>query len=280
MARPLRIELAGGLYHVTSRGVKQGAIYLSDSDRVKWLALLGEVCKRFNWICHAYCEMTNHYHIVIETPEANLSRGMRHLNGVYTQYVNRTHQRVGRVFHGRFKSILMEKDNYLLELVRNVVLNPVRANMVRQPEKWPWSSHNAMIGNAEAPEWLQIDWLLSQFGKSRRHARDKYRDFVTAGVGLPSTWGGLENQIFLGSEPFVRAPQNKVKDAGDINEMPRAQRHAQAKPLEYYEQRHRDESVAMAEAYKSGDYSLKAIADHFGVHYSTVSRAVKYGEKN
>ena len=95
MARPLRIELAGGLYHVTSRGDRREAIYLDDGDRRGWLDLLGEVCERFNWRCHAYCQMTNHYHLVVETPEGNLANGMRHLNGVYTQHVNRTHRRVG-----------------------------------------------------------------------------------------------------------------------------------------------------------------------------------------
>ncbi len=111
MARPLRLELAGSLYHVTSRGDGREDIYLSDEDRIAWLDILGQVCERFNWVCHAYCLMSNHYHLVIETPEANLSKGMRHLNGVYTQRFNRTHHRVGHVFQGRFKAILVEKDS-------------------------------------------------------------------------------------------------------------------------------------------------------------------------
>ena len=126
MARPLRIELSGGLYHVTSRGDRRENIYFSEDDRRAWLEVFGQVCERFNWVCHAYCQMTNHYHIVVETPEGNLSQGMRQLNGVYTQLVNRAHGRVGHVFQGRFKGILVEKDAYLLELSRYVVLNPVR----------------------------------------------------------------------------------------------------------------------------------------------------------
>ncbi|WP_223261204.1 transposase [Methylophilus medardicus] len=141
MARPLRIELEDGLYRVTSRGDGQEDIYLSDDDRLLWLDLLGEVCKRFNWVCHAYYQMSNHYHMVIETAEANLSRGMRHLNGVYTQRFNRSHQRVGHVFHGRFKAIVVDKDAYLLELSRYVVFNPVRAHMVDHACDWPWSSY-------------------------------------------------------------------------------------------------------------------------------------------
>ena len=127
MARPLRLELAGALYHITSRGDGREDIFLSDDDRLAWLDTLAQICKRFNWICHAYCQMTHHYHLLIETPDANLSKGMRQLNGVYTQRFNRTHARVGQVFQGRFKTILVHKDSYLLEHARYIVLNPLRA---------------------------------------------------------------------------------------------------------------------------------------------------------
>ena len=130
MARPLRIEFDGALYHVTSRGNKREDIYLDDIDRLIFLDVLAEVCRRFNWVCHAYCQMTNHYHLLIETPDANLSLGMRHLNGVYTQKFNYHHDRVGHVFQGRYKGILVEKEAHLLELARYIVLNPVRARMV------------------------------------------------------------------------------------------------------------------------------------------------------
>jgi len=106
MARSLRIELSGGLCHVTSRGDRREDIFLSNEDREDWLELIGQVCARFNWRCHAYCQMTNHYHLVVETPEGNLAHGMRHLNGVYTQSFNRRPHRVGHVFQGRYKAIL------------------------------------------------------------------------------------------------------------------------------------------------------------------------------
>ena len=109
MSRPLRIELSGELYHITSRGDRREDIYLSGTDRQQWLEIFGKVCKRFNWICHSYCLMGNHYHMVVEIIEGNLAKGMRQLNGVYTQYFNRTHQRVGHVFHGRYKGILVEE---------------------------------------------------------------------------------------------------------------------------------------------------------------------------
>ncbi len=129
MSRPLRLELSGGLYHVTSRGDGREDIYLTDADRKVWLVVFANVCARFNWACHAWCQMSNHYHILIETPEANLAQGMRQLNGVYTQRFNRGHSRVGHVFRGRYKAILVERDSYLLELARYVVLNPLRAGM-------------------------------------------------------------------------------------------------------------------------------------------------------
>ena len=128
MARPIRIEFAGALYHITSRGDRREAIYEDDTDRFRFLEVLGEVVERFNWRCHAYCLMTNHYHLVVETVDGNLSKGMRQLNGVYTQWSNRRHRRTGHLFQGRYKAILVDSEAYLLELARYVVLNPVRAH--------------------------------------------------------------------------------------------------------------------------------------------------------
>ncbi len=275
MARPLRIALSGGLYHVTSRGDRREDIYFGAADRHAWLQLLGQVCERFNWVCHAYCQMTNHYHLVVETPEGNLAAGMRQLNGVYTQQVNRTHRRVGHVFQGRYKAILVEKDSCLLELARYAVLNPVRARMVHDPSAWPWSSHRAMIGQPATPEWLKTDWILGQFSSKRHRAIAGYIDFVRAGVGLPSLWEQLHHQIYLGSEQFVQRVQREVDSLETLEEVPRAQRRPVARPLDYYADCHHDTQRAMAEAYLSGDYTMKAIADHFDVHYTTVSRAVK-----
>lgn len=161
MARPLPIEFAGALYRLTSRGDRREDIYLDDADREEFLQIFAEVCERFGWACHAYCLMTNHYHLVIETREGTSSRGMRQLNGVYTQRFNQRHRRVGHVFQGRYKAILVQKEAYLLELARYVVLNPVRAGMARAAREWPWSSYRATAGEVEVPCWLSADWLLS-----------------------------------------------------------------------------------------------------------------------
>jgi REP element-mobilizing transposase RayT len=141
MARPLRIEYPGALYHVTSRGDRQEAIVEDDPDRTAFLNVLGEVISRFRWRCHAYCLMGNHYHLMIETPEGNLTKGMRQLNGVFTQWSNRRHKRSGHLFQGRYKAILVDRDSYFLELARYIVLNPVRAAMVTHPSRWQWSSY-------------------------------------------------------------------------------------------------------------------------------------------
>ncbi len=278
MARPLRLELAGALYHVTSRGDGREDIYLSDDDRTAWLETLAQVCERFNWVCHAYCQMTNHYHLVVETPDANLSKGMRQLNGVYTQFFNRNHQRVGHVFQGRFKAILVERDNYLLELARYVVLNPLRARMVRQLDNWPWSSYLATCAKVAKPEWLQCDFILSQFSAQRARAIAKYVAFVHEGKGLPSVWDQLQGQVYLGSDAFVAKMQAIVDKQPTLTEVPRAQRRALVRALSDFAQKH-DRNEAIALAYLSGQHTMAAIAEHFGVHYTTVSRLVKAHEE-
>jgi putative transposase len=276
MSRPLRLELSGGLYHVTSRGDRREDIYLDDLDREAWLEVLGQVCERYHWAIHAWCQMTNHYHLVIETSEGNLSAGMRQLNGVYTQKVNNRHRRVGHVFQGRFKGILVERDSYLLELARYVVLNPVRAGMVRDVRKWKWSSYHAMVGTTSRPAWLQADWILGQFGRGRVRQIQRYVQFVQEGVRGQPIWEQLKGQVFLGSESFVQSMQRELEAAAKHTdrEIPRLQRRALARSLDYYKNEFEDEKSGMAAAYATGDYTLQAIADAFGVHYSTVSRAV------
>jgi putative transposase len=278
MSRPLRIELAGGLYHVTSRGDRREAIYRDGQDRADWLAVLGEVCGRFDWRCHAYCEMTNHYHFVVETPQANLSKGMRQLNGVYTQQFNRRRGLVGHLLQGRFKGILVERDSYLLELSRYVVLNPVRAEMVSQASEWAWSSYRAMVGMEPAPTWLVTDWVLGQFGPDRASAQARYAAFVADGVGQRSVWEGLRHQVFLGGEGFAEGHIGASAPRGRLREVPRAQRRPLAKPLAAFSAAYPERREAMARAFGTGVYTMQEIADFFGVHYATVSRAVRWLE--
>jgi len=277
MARPLRIEFAGALYHVTSRGDRRESIFEDDKDRRMLLDVLAEVVQRFNWVCHAYCLMTNHYHLVVETVEGNLSKGMRQLNGVYTQASNRRHRRVGHLFQGRFKGILVDRDAYLQELSRYVVLNPVRAGMIESPEQWPWSSYRAMIGETPAPKWLAVDAMLSVFGTRREDAHRNYQRFVLESLGgdRGSIWEGLRQQIYLGDEGFVERMQRRAQARGDTLTIPQAQRRPPAPSLEEIAARNRERNVAMVAAYATGAYSYREIAAYFGVHLATVGRVVR-----
>lgn len=278
MSRPLRIEWAGGLYHVTSRGDRREAIVEDDADRRAWVRVLGECCERFGWRVHAWCLMSNHYHVLLETPEPNLSLGMRHLNGVWSQEFNRRHRRVGHVFQGRFKAIMVEREAYLRELARYVVLNPVRAGMVNDAGDYAWSSYRATAGTATAgepaPEWLETDALLALFGATRVAARNAYVDFVRSGVGLPGIWEQLQAQVFLGSPEFMREMQARLAADAPLREVPLQQRRAPRLPLAAYRTAGLSRNEAMARAFRSGHYRQREIAEFFGVHVATVSRAV------
>ena len=220
MARPLRIEFPGALYHVTTRGNARGDIFVDDRDRHGFLAVLGQVVARWRWLCHAYCLMGNHYHLIVETRDANLARGMRQLNGLYTQRLNRRHGRVGHVFQGRYAAILVERDSHLLELARYVVRNPVRAGLVDRAEAWPWSSYRAMIGRGARPAWLHCDWLLRQFAGEPAQARLAYRAFVSEGPEGRDPWRDLAGQIYLGGAGFVRSMLARAGDGGERVEIP------------------------------------------------------------
>ena len=275
MARPLRIEFANALYHVTARGDRREPIVEDDTDRSTFVNVLGEVVERFHWRCHAYCLMTNHYHLVVETPEANLSKGMRQLNGMYTQATNRRHQRSGHMFQGRFKAILVDKDTYLLALARYVVLNPVRAGMAKHPREYRWSSYRAMVGQVPVPAWLQTDGLLAQFGARRAEARRRYSEFVLAGRKAESIWSELRQQIYLGDEKFIERMQRKAKPQGDTLSIPRAHRRAPAPSLPALAAKYRDRDKAIVNAYATGAYSYREIAEHFDLHLATVGRIIR-----
>ena len=200
---------------------------------------------------------------------------MRQLNGVYTQAFNRSHHRVGHVFQGRYRGIIVQKENYLLELARYVVLNPVRARMVDSPEKWPWSSFRATVGEEPAPEWLEIRSILAWFGAEESEAVDDYLRFVAEGRDVPSPWVQLKHQVFLGSDTFVDSVMRKVPSGRDLREVPQSRPRPQAQPLEDYARAHPERNRAILAAYSSGGYTLRQIGDYFGIHYSRVSKIVR-----
>jgi hypothetical protein len=199
---------------------------------------------------------------------------MRQLNGVYTQDFNRSHGRSGHVFQGRYKAVLIDQNDYLLEVARYIVLNPVRARMVRDAKNYGWSSYSATAGLAEVQGGLFTDWLLSQFGKRKSNAQKKYVEFVVAGKGQPSPFENVKHQAYLGSDEFVNNMINKItsnvnpNNLRDLREIPVAQRTPMAKTLEQYNTQEVDRNTAMQVAFNSGAYTQKAIADFYGLHYS------------
>ena len=275
MARPLRIEFAGALYHVTARGNAQADIFVDDADRQQFLGLLHHTVDRCDWYCHAYCLMGNHYHLLIETASPTLAKGMKFLNGTYTQTFNRRHQRVGHVFQGRYKAILVQKDAHLLELARYIVLNPVRAQMVHTARDWPWSSYRATAGQVPPLACLTTDWVLAGFAKTQAVAQQRYREFVQQGKGQPAPWQQLKNQIYLGDDDFVEDMQCKLDPGQSLKDIPKKQKQSAVKPLSYYAERYKERDKSMAHAYRSGHYTLEQVGAHFGVSYATVSRAVR-----
>jgi len=282
MARPLRLEFPGAIYHVTSRGNAQQNIFADDEDRRFFLDTLSKVAQRFKWICHAYCLMDNHYHVVIETLEGKLSIGMRQLNGIYTQNFNLRHRRTGPAMQGRFKAILIERDSFLLEMCRHVVLNPLRTKTVRQPEKYRWSSYQATAGLIEAPDFLSCEWIMRQFGKQKKRAQLQYRDYVASGTGKPSPWMNLRRQILLGSDKFVANLASLLKDAGQIREFHLQQRHANRPSLERLFAKIKDKAQRndrIRAAHIDHLYSLNEIGQFVGLHFATVSKIANAGKQ-
>ena len=282
MARPLRIEFAGAIYHVTSRGDRKEPIFEDDLDRQNLLEVVAQSLGRYDAQMLAFCLMGNHYHFVIYTAQPNLSRLMRHINGVYTQRYNRRHAKTGHLFEGRFKAILVDRDAYLFEVCRYVELNPTRAGWVKDPADWPWSSYRAHIGAAAAPSWLDEDGLLGYVlgeapatAQLRRLAQKRYQNLVDQAKGVELWPTGLRQQIYLGDEDFVErmqsmAPAQRI-GAGEV---PKAQRHGPRTFSDWLaDSAGRDEAIFSA--CTRGGLTLTAVAKELGLSVSRVSRIVR-----
>ena len=260
------------------------SITLQELRRELFLATLSQVVERFHWICHAYCLMNNHYHLVIETPDGNLSKGMRQLNGVSTQTLNRRHHRVGHLFQGRFRGILVQKESHFLEVCRYVVLNPVRAKAVDHPRMWAWSSYQATGGLAHIPRCLKVNEILSHFGQRRSSAQQKYRSYVAEGISGATIWENLEAQSLLGLEGFAEALRGHVTDKRKAREIPKGQRLIGRPSLEkLFKERRKRKTVRdrqISDAVNQYSYSQIEVARHIKLHYSTVSRLIKSVDKN
>ena len=281
MARPLRIEFPGAGYHVTSRGDRREPIFVDDEDRHGLLQVVAQALSRFDAEALSYCLMGNHYHFVLHTRQANLSLLMRHINGVYTQSFNRRHNKVGHLFQGRFKAILVDRDAYLLEVCRYVDLNPVRARMVRKPEAWAWSSYRAHVGQAVAPEWLDTEGLHAYLlgrpvrtAADRRRAADRYARLV-ASVPDASLWDSvLRQQIYLGDEAFVERMQAlaEPRNSTDVD-IPKIQRR-KSRTLAQWMERCENREQALYNAHTQSAMTMSAIAREIGLSISRVSRLI------
>lgn len=274
MARPLRIEFDGAFYHVTSRGNTRNNIFFENNDYLLFIDVLAQTCQRHNWRIHSYCLLTNHYHILVETPEGNLCAGMQQLNGVYTQRINRKHGRVGHLFQGRFKGILVDTESYYKTLVRYVLQNPVRANMVNSVEDYPWSSYCYIVGKSAAPKWFVLDDLLAHFNSAcNAKALAQFIVFVNEIESL-EIWECLRHQTILGDEVFAQQYLPSDAEQQKLTEVPKEQKRPTPMPLIFYQQTGVNRNDAILSAHQSGGYTMIQIANHFGLHYSTVSRII------
>ena len=239
-----------------ARGNARQRVFHDDRDRELFLGILARSAKRHALLVYAWCLMPNHYHLVVETPRGGLARAIHHLNGAYAQAFNRRHLRVGHLLQGRYKAILVQRESYLLELARYVVLNPVRAGICGRPEEFRWSSYRATAGLDPAPPFLWATVLLAQFGPEARTARARYRRFVAAGAGLPDP-SIRRRGIALDDDEFV---SRVMAETDATTEIPRAEREPIRPSLASLFEGHGERAIALA--HREHAYTLAQIAEH------------------
>jgi REP element-mobilizing transposase RayT len=274
MARPLRIQAPGLTYHVMARGNAGRAIYRDDEDRTQFLEVLGACAAVHRLICHAYCQMDTHYHVVLTTAEANLSKAIHDVNGTYATWWNRRHKRVGHVFQGRFRAQIVQEEGYLLEVCRYVALNPVRARLVARPEAWRWSSYRATTGMAARPDFLVTDFLLSHFGALEGSAGDRYRSYVEAAVVKPVRMPRRGAPV-IGDAEFVRRFRSKLRQPlRSVPLQPRWEDRPSLAQLFDGAAAKRERNARTILAFRVHRYSMRELARFLELDPSTISRIV------
>ena len=277
MTRSLRIEFPGALYHVFSRGNAKQSIFQSDEDRKRFLAILGAVVDRHNWIIHAYCLMGNHFHLLVETPDPNLSEGMHLLNGVYAQTYNQEHDRVGHLFQGRYGATLIDREEYFLQAACYIVLNPVKACKVEHPSLYRWSSYRGTAGGEKPPTFLTTNSILLCFAQDLPTAQRLYREFVDGGID-DEVSKKIESGRVCGGEEFLARMQELIKGKREIKDIPRLQRYAGRPHIAQILDGWRDLEDRNGRIFKAVHefgYTQKEAADHLGLAGSTVSEIIK-----
>lgn len=284
MARPLRLSFPGATYHIISRGNEQKQIYSSDSDYIKFLDLLARTKEKFDLKIFAYCLMTNHYHLLLETPQANISKAMQYLNSAYSGYYNARHKRVGHLLQGRYKAILVEKDNYLLELTRYIHLNPVRAKIVENPSAYRWSSYRVYEGREKTADWLSLSEVMEQFSANSQEAFQKYKEFVEDRLEekvKENLLSGVVYQCFLGGRRFVETMKAKVETPGSEVSYRKGLLAKDPQLLVNLVRKQKlgdrwEKKLSIYFLRRYSNMSLQEICDYFGGgHYSTVGQTVK-----
>jgi putative transposase len=274
MARPLRIQLPGLFYHVVARGNAKMPIFLDNTDRLRFLSELLDVTLDFYVQCHAFCLMSNHFHLVLRTLEANLSEAMRELNGNYASWWNRRHGRCGSVFQGRFHSPIVQDGRYFMNVSRYVVRNPLRAGLVDAVEQYPWSSYRATVGLSPSLPFLTTGHLLGSAEPAERRAAIRaYREFV--GCGDEGDLRRIRHAPVIGDQEYVARFAEHAEHASD--EVPMDARPIVRPPLgdiieADVDRQTRDAAIWTAHG---AGYSVTAIARFVGLHYAYVSRIVR-----
>ena len=276
MARPLRPEYAGAVYYVSSVGNRGQSVFQNSADGNAWIEVLEGVCRRFECRCFGYCLMSDGYHLVIETPKPNLSKAIRQLNGVYTQRSNRLHDTDGHVFRGRYKSIVVEKEKYLLPLMAHIFLLPLRAGFVKHPNQFKWSTCRYLYGKDEIPGHIDLEWFSEGFS-SDTESFDEFLDENLSRDVISET----RKQIYLGDDEFIELVQGRTNKGSSSKDIPKYQ---VTKPvssvISSLAQSGHSRDEAIARTYLTGDYTLREVADEVSVHYSVVSKIVSEYEKN
>jgi putative transposase len=272
MARQLRIQFPGALYHAYARGNARQPIFFDDHDRRLFLEELWRVCEHYDWVIWAYCLMRNHYHLLLETLKPTLSAGMRDLNGNVAQTVNRRHDRVGHLYQGRFKAKLVDDQAYLTRVSRYVVNNPVKDGLCASAADWRWSSYNDIAGRRRgAHPRLMVKATLARFNADPEIARSAYERFIAAATDdYPAP--NPDNPLIIGDDEFVqRVTAGRPQPSPEV---PRPE--TVTTPLRVFRSR-AQKQAAIRDAFATRTYSQAEIARHFGVHYSTVSRILARG---
>ena len=275
MTRSLRIEYPGAFYHITSRGNARQNIFKTKRDYIEFLNILTENFKRYNWECYAYCLMSNHYHLLIKTLDPNLSQGMRQINGVYTQKFNFLHKTVGHVFQGRYKAILVDEEKYFYELIRYIVLNPVRAKLVKSPDNFLWSSHREMLKESR-DNICESEKILDKFENLK-----EYKKFINQKTEESDVWEDLKGGIVLGSFDFVDRIKGYIKKERKRSKaINKKERYVGRKSLEkiFNKKEHLSLEKRNALIYKAHvdyGYTLSEIGRYLDLDNSTIGRIVK-----